>query len=145
FMWPLGIELAEPSPQLVSGSRVGAPRPRRSPLHPLTSMRQRKTCVAMLQPEPVRQRKFGMRRTTQKRLRWSVGHDPPRMGVMARPDMPVGGPPRQVGQPHPLNVAPRLALKPAARLNPIEIAVDLQHAVSGSVWMTGSTRTIPLR
>src|SRR5262249_49323255 len=80
-----------------------------------------------------------------QRLRWSVGHDPPRMGVMASPDIPVGGPTREVGQPHHLNVAPSLALKPAARLNPIEIAVDLQHAVSGSVWMTGSTRTIPLR
>jgi hypothetical protein len=29
-------------------------------------------------------------------------------------------------QPHHLNVAPSLALKPAARLNPIEIAVDVE-------------------
>ncbi len=30
------------------------------------------------------------------------------------------------GQPHDLDIAPRLALQPAARLNPVEIAVDVE-------------------
>src|SRR5262249_18747921 len=38
-------------------------------------------------------------------------------------------------EPHHLNVAPGLALKPTARLNPIEVAVDVQ--LQQNRWMVG--------
>ena len=33
---------------------------------------------------------------------------------------------KATGEPHDLNIAPALALKPAARLNPIEITIDVE-------------------